>query len=50
MLASEAVSTAFLILPVQAMSLDEFLELLGERAHPMMFLLPSDVCGDLIHI
>ena len=40
-LAAKAVSTAFLILPAQAMELNEFPKLIGERAQPMMFLCPA---------
>ena len=49
-LVAKAVSTAFLILPAQAMALNEFPKLIGERAHPMMFLLSGNVGTDLCDV
>ena len=49
-LAAKAVSTAFLILPAQAMALNEFPKLIGERAHPMMFLLSGNVGTNLCDV
>ena len=46
-LVAKAVSTAFIILPVQTMPLNEFPKLIGERAHPMMFLLSGNVGTNL---
>jgi hypothetical protein len=49
-LVAKAVSTAFLILPAQAMALNEFPKLIGERAHPMMFLLSGNVGTNLCDV
>jgi len=46
-IATKAVSTAFLLLPPQAMALHEFPKLTGERPHPKMFLLPGNVGSNL---
>jgi len=47
---AKAVSTAFIILPVQTMPLNEFPKLIGERAHPMMFLLSGNVGTNLCDV
>src|SRR5437899_909406 len=45
-----AVLTAFFVLPVQPMALNELLELLCECAHPMMFFLICDISHHLTNI
>jgi hypothetical protein len=47
---AKAVSTAFIILPVQTLPLNEFPKLIGERAHPMMFLLSGNVGTNLCDV
>jgi hypothetical protein len=40
----------FSILPAQATALNEFPKLIGERAHPMMFLLSGNVGTNLCDV